>query len=77
MDRIRIPKTDDHMKDNVEPSPAWGWDARGHIFIRCICGECCLIDHEILPNGDVNPSLWHDDPKCGWHIMATLDGWGM
>jgi hypothetical protein len=33
------------------------------------------LDHRIEANGDVNPSLWHDDPGCGWHVYGTFVGW--
>ncbi len=75
-ERVRLPKTDKRI-DNIKPSPAWGFDVTGTLFIRCMCGECLEIDHTIMANGDVEPSLWHDEPRCGWHVMATLDGWGL
>ena len=75
MSRVSIPKTD-VRKRNVEPSPAWGRDQSGSLFIRCACGLCMGLDeHTISDNGEVTPSLFHDDPACGWHVWGTLEGW--
>jgi hypothetical protein len=61
-------------KSFEEPKPAWGRDASGEIFIRCGCGKCINLDpqHKIDNNGVINPSVWHDDPKCGWHQFVQL-----
>lgn len=74
MDRISIPRTE-HRKRFIDPKPAWGRDATGELFIRCACGIVMGLDHEIAENGDVNPSLFHDSPECGWHVMGTLQNW--
>lgn len=75
MDRINLPRHD-LRKHHIDPKPAWGLDAGGTPFVRCECGLCMgMDDHTIESNGEVNPSLWHDVPECGWHVMATLDGW--
>lgn len=74
-ERIRIPRTDTGRKFFVEPMPAWGRDASGKLFLRCACGKCMGLEHEIAPNGDVNPSLWHDEQDCGWHVWGTLEDW--
>lgn len=65
----------------MTPAPAWGRDARGFLFIRCACGLCLSLDegHVIAANGEVSPSLHHDDVKpdgdhCGWHVYGTLEG---
>lgn len=73
-DRVLIPKTD-VRKRFVDPKPAWGRDAGGHLFIRCACGICMGLDHEIDAEGNVSPSLWHDDPNCGWHVHGRLLDW--
>lgn len=75
MERVEIPR-DDVRKDNTEPIPAWGKQTNGLVFIRCACGLCMDLDgHAVESNGDVNPSLWHDVPECGWHVMGRLLGW--
>lgn len=75
MARVLIPKTD-FRKSHVDPSPAWGRDASGELFIRCKCGLCMGLDgHMVDDNGDVNPSLHRDEPECGWHVHGTLVGW--
>lgn len=77
MDRVRIPHDPGPRKSYVAPAPAWGRDLRGHLFFRCICGLCLSLDagHAIGPTGDITPSIHHDDPACGYHIDATLEGW--
>jgi len=62
-------------KRNIEPMPAWGKDASGAVWVRCKCGLPMDLDHEIALDGQVTPSLWHDDPRCGWHVRAKLEGW--
>jgi hypothetical protein len=75
MSRVVIPKTD-LRRSFADPSPAWGREKSGELFIRCQCGLCMGLDlHTVEPNGDVSPSLHHDDPKCGWHVYATLADW--
>lgn len=71
VDRVRIPKTE---RLNEGEGPAWDL-INGQLWIRCKCGQPNRLDHEIAPNGDLNPSLFHDDPACGWHVWATLEGW--
>jgi hypothetical protein len=86
MDRIQIPRTSARKsyhtsttrKPNVDADsvcPAWGIDSGGTVFIRCACGMCMDLQHTIEPNGDVNPSIFHDRDGCGWHVMGTLVGW--
>lgn len=74
--RVMIPKTD-VRKDHVAPSPAWGRDESGELFIRCACGVCMGIDHEVDVTGWVHPSLHHDtaDGGCGWHEWGILLGY--
>lgn len=57
------------------PMPAWGADERGAVWVRCVCGEVMDLDHEVAADGSVSPSLWHDDPGCGWHVSARLLDW--
>lgn len=74
-DRVHLPRHD-LRKHNVEPMPAWGYDAGMTPFIRCACGLCMGIgDHTVESDGTINPSVWHDVPECGWHVMAILDDW--
>jgi hypothetical protein len=74
--RVMIPKTD-VRKDHVAPSPAWGRDASGKLFIRCACGVCMSIDHEVDVTGWVHPALHHDKEYggCGWHEWGILVGY--
>lgn len=76
MDRVKIPHTDIQLGGlNVQPSPAWWLDEDGYIWMRCACGDLAgLGNHTIEPNGDVNPSIFHDW-GCGWHVWGTLEGW--
>jgi hypothetical protein len=73
MNRILIPKSEPR-RSHVQPSPAWGREASGELYIRCACGLCMGLDrHTIEPNGEINPSLLH--PECGWHVYGTLADW--
>lgn len=74
--RVELPKVQ-ARKSLVEPSPAWGRDAGGEVFIRCSCGVCMNLDreHAIDTEGNVNPSLHHAEPQCGWHVFARLLDW--
>jgi hypothetical protein len=75
MERVLIPKTLGR-KSFIDPSPAWGHDAAGMLFIRCKCGRCMNMDeHTVDGEGNVNPSLFHDEPCCGWHVWGKLDEW--
>jgi hypothetical protein len=72
---VIIPRTD-LRKSFVPPMPAWGRDTSGALFIRCACGICMGIDdHTVDAAGNVTPSLWHDEPGCGWHVWGQLEGW--
>lgn len=62
-------------KANSEPKPAWGRFAGGEAWVRCQCGQVLYLDHDVAADGTVSPSLWHDEPGCGYHVMATLQGW--
>ena len=69
---LEIPRTK-YRKSFVEPIPAWGKEQSGIIFIRCKCGKCIdLGRHTISVDGVVSPSVWHDDPECGWHVWVKL-----
>ena len=75
MERVSIPKTD-LRKRNVEPSPAWGRDKSGSLFVRCACGiPMGLDEHTVDGEGNVNPSLFHDEPQCGWHVFGKFEDW--
>ena len=76
MNRIPIPKTD-VRRSFAEPSPAWGRDTSGELFIRCGgCRRCMGMDlHTVADDGTVEPSLHHDDPACNWHVWGTLLEW--
>jgi hypothetical protein len=46
------------------------------LVLRCNCGKIIrLLDHNVAADGTVSPSLWHDVPGCGWHVMGRLEGW--
>lgn len=76
-ERVVIPYTTDKRGGAyVQPSPAWFWANEETIWVRCACGQIMsLADHEIAPNGEITPSLWHDTPDCGWHVFGTLAGY--
>lgn len=76
MDRVEIPHDGNMPKFNIEPMPAWGLTPDSRLMIRCACGLVMGLDgHTVEANGDVNPSLWHDEPECGWHVMGRLLDW--
>jgi hypothetical protein len=76
MSDILVPFTE-VRRSFAEPKPAWGIDkGSGEVFIRCGgCGQCLNLDHEILSDGTVRPSVHHDNPDCGWHVFVTLEGY--
>lgn len=75
IERVQIPK-DVSCKSFIEPKPAWVRDVSDNLYIRCGgCGLLMGLCHDIADNGDVNPSLYHDEPKCGWHVHGTLLDW--
>ena len=77
-DRVKIPKTDIELGGKKYPSPAWWLDEDGFLLMRCNCGDMAgLGNHTVEPNGDVNPSIWHDEKEggCGWHVWGCLEDW--
>jgi hypothetical protein len=73
---INIPKTN-YRKSFVDPIPAWGKDKDNNIFIRCNCGKCINLSpvHTIDNDGNVSPSIFHNETNCGWHIYGKLMDW--
>lgn len=74
---VQIPRVEKRQR-NVEPMPAWGRDAGGHLWLRCKCGlPMGLDDHTVAADGTVSPSLWHQDDGhgCGWHVWGRLLDW--
>lgn len=61
----------------IQPTPAWGWNADGTVWVRCQCGIPMDLHgtHSVAEDGTVSPSLWHDEAECGWHVFAVLSGW--
>jgi hypothetical protein len=48
----------------------------GNVFFTCPkCGRTGILDHEILPNGDVNPSVVCPTEGCDFHEYVNLAGW--
>jgi hypothetical protein len=46
------------------------------LLLRCDCGKVIrMLDHRVDAEGLVSPSIWHDVPGCGWHVMGRLEGW--
>lgn len=46
------------------------------LVLRCDCGKIIrLLGHTVADDGTLSPSLWHDVPECGWHVMGRLEGW--
>lgn len=88
MDRVQIPKDPTGLKyvNRNDMTAAWGVSDRAGVkivWVRCPkCGTCPDLQHEIAPNGDVNPSIWHQCGTSGanvdmedWHIWGTLLDW--
>jgi hypothetical protein len=75
-ERVDIPRTARRQR-NVAPCPAWGRDNTGAVFIRCACGLPMDLDrlHVVAADGNVHPSLHHDDGACGWHEWGRLLDW--
>lgn len=72
-----LPKVE-FRKSFDDPSPAWGIDNEGNIFIRCgKCGKCINLSshHSVDFSGYVRPSVWHIEPSCGWHVWVKLNDW--
>jgi hypothetical protein len=73
---VLIPRDSSGVRRSaVLPAPGWGVDAAGEVWVRCACGEVLDLDHAVAADGAVSPSLWHDDPACGWHVSARLEDW--
>lgn len=75
MNRVLIPKTD-KFKFFISPSPAW-IKKDNEVFLRC--GKCrklsSLRTHTIDSEGMVEPSIYCDPDKCGWHVFGQLLDW--
>ncbi len=60
----------------VDP-PVWWRADDGSILITC--GGCGIVTGlpgwDIAADGTVTPSIWHNEPQCGWHIWARLLDW--
>jgi hypothetical protein len=69
-------------------SPAWelrrdpalaarlGYGREDVLLLRCECGRIIrILEHHVATDGMVRPSIWHDVPECGWHVMGQLTGW--
>lgn len=54
------------------------YDTRGDfgtVAIACPqCGAGSALEHEILADGTVKPSVVH---PCGYHEFVTLEGWDL
>ena len=52
-------------------------DQKRSAIISCPkCGSVCSITKwDFSENGEVNPSVHHDQPDCGFHEFITLEGW--
>ena len=74
---------------NLSPGE-WGEDEEGRVYVRCKHDSHVdkrqrigviylgLPDPRywmIDPHGNVTPSIFFNDPHCGWHIYAKLEGW--
>lgn len=74
----RIPRAH-FRKRHTQPSPAWGREENGTVWIRCACGLPVDLDigatHIVSAEGAVTPSVWHDDCPLEWHTHVVLDGW--
>jgi hypothetical protein len=48
--------------------------------IVCANGHAAFLNHDIDAAGKVTPSILcrtplDDGSECGWHVIATLEGW--
>jgi hypothetical protein len=55
------------------------WTARTQTIVIVACPDCgglvSLVDHEILPDGSVKPSVGCPDILCKFHADVRLVGW--
>jgi len=73
MSRVQIPKSTEPC---VAMPGSWHFDRLDSgpvVWISCPqCGQHALLDHGVLENGEVIPSLLCD---CGFHEMVQLEDW--
>lgn len=67
---------DDYVTGKKQaPPPCWARDIDGQLMLRCKCGLWMRLNHRVLKDGEVHPSIHHplgDWTNCGWHIWGTL-----
>jgi hypothetical protein len=66
------------LRDNWKVWPLF--DGKNRIYLKCpLCGCECALDHDVDPNGYVNPSVVcpnkPDGKTCTFHEFVVLDGW--
>ena len=68
------------QNNNYEPATWKGLQLEsGGRSAYLVCPQCdqlgVLIDHEILPDGTVQPSVVCPTQGCTFHEMIKLEGW--
>lgn len=69
-----------------EEGPEWPYESGGywklwvHGRVLLCCPKCKRPSsvhgsHEVLPDGRIEPSVWHDVPECGFHEWCRLEDW--
>jgi len=57
--------------------PSWAVtlrDGKPVPYFMCACGKRGALDeHKVSENGEVDPSVWHED--CGFHEYVRLESW--
>lgn len=66
--------------DTAEPPVWWaGKDTFGNRCVLLTCGGCGVAVHlsgwTVADDGTVSPSVWHNEPQCGWHVFIRLLDW--
>ena len=56
-------------------SPTKTTEGPSAIIVCPMCGVSGALNHAILPNGDVNPSLVCPTTGCTFHEYGMLEGW--
>lgn len=66
--------------DGFIPSEPLTWNREGGlVWVVCANGHIAGLQHDIDPDGFVDPSILCRTPvgdpytECGWHVFATLE----
>ena len=74
---VELPRVAGFTEADVADPPVW-WQAEGG-EILIACGGCGLFHAlkgwTVAADGTVSPSVWHNEPACGWHVFIRLLDW--